>query len=91
MVGLCQRHKPQHPHHIKVSPWGPGLRETFIKRYIAEMTNKAEIRPEERSVRKRSVVGRIYGLKYSSKDEREEEGAEYCSWPTRNVACTKEG
>ena len=19
---LCQRHKPQHPHHVKVSPWG---------------------------------------------------------------------
>ena len=21
-VGLCQRHKPQHPHHVKVSPRG---------------------------------------------------------------------
>ena len=21
-VDLCQRHKPQHPHHVKVSPWG---------------------------------------------------------------------
>ena len=25
-VGLCQTHKPQHPHHAKVSPWGPTLR-----------------------------------------------------------------
>ena len=21
-VGLCQRHKPQHPHNVKVNPWG---------------------------------------------------------------------
>ena len=21
-AGLCQRHKPQHPHHVNVSPWG---------------------------------------------------------------------
>ena len=26
-----------------------GLKETFIKRYIAERTDKAEIRPEEQS------------------------------------------
>ena len=26
-----------------------GLKETFIKRYIVERTNKAEIRPEEQS------------------------------------------
>ena len=26
-----------------------GLRETFIKRYIVEMTSTAEIRPEEKS------------------------------------------
>ena len=26
-----------------------GLRETFIKRYIVERTNKAEIRPEEQA------------------------------------------
>ena len=30
-------------------PSGGELRETFIKRYIGERTNKAEIRPEERS------------------------------------------
>ena len=24
-VGLCQKHKPQHPHHMKVSPWGPAV------------------------------------------------------------------
>ena len=22
LVGLCQKHKPQHPHDVKVSPWG---------------------------------------------------------------------
>ena len=21
-VGLCQKHKPRHPHHVKVNPWG---------------------------------------------------------------------
>ena len=26
-----------------------GLKETFIKKYIVEKTNKAEIRPEEQS------------------------------------------
>ena len=26
-----------------------GLKETFIKRYIVQRTNKAEIRPEEQS------------------------------------------
>ena len=26
-----------------------GLKETFIKRYLVETTNKAEIRPEEQS------------------------------------------
>ena len=26
-----------------------GLRETYIKRYVVERTNKAEIRPEEQS------------------------------------------
>ena len=41
-----------------------GLKETVIKRYIVERTNKAEIRPEER-VSKWRVVGRIYGMKYS--------------------------
>ena len=35
-----------------------------MKRYIVERTNKAEIRPESRA-RKRRVVGRIYGMKYS--------------------------
>ena len=32
--------------------------------YIAERTNKAEIRPKNR-VRKWRVVGRIFGMKYS--------------------------
>ena len=41
-----------------------GLRETFIKRYIVERTNEAEIRPEEQS-EKRRVVWRIYGMKYN--------------------------
>ena len=41
-----------------------GLKETFIKRYRVERTNKAEIRSEDR-VRKRRVVARIFGMKYS--------------------------
>ena len=41
-----------------------GLRETFVKRYIVEISNKADIRSEEES-KKRRVVGRIYGMKYS--------------------------
>ena len=31
-----------------------GLRETFIKRYIVEKTNKAELRPEEQSEKAKS-------------------------------------
>ena len=34
--------KPRQPQRIT-----SGLRETFIKRYIVERTNKAEMRPEE--------------------------------------------
>ena len=41
------------------------MRETFIKRNIVERTNKAEIRPEEQRERKRRVLGRMYGIKYS--------------------------
>ena len=40
------------------------MRETFIKRYIVERTNKAEIRRKNR-VRKWRVFGIIYGMKYS--------------------------
>ena len=31
-----------------------GLRETFIKRYIVERTNKAELRPKEQNVKAKS-------------------------------------
>ena len=31
-----------------------GLKETFIKRYVVERTNKAEIRPEEQSEKEES-------------------------------------
>ena len=41
-----------------------GLKETSTKRYIVERTNKAEIRREEQS-EKRRVVRRINGMKYS--------------------------
>ena len=47
-----------------------GLKETFIKRCIDVRTNKAEIRPKNR-VRKRRVVGRIYGMKYSWKGHKD--------------------
>ena len=40
------------------------FRETFRRIYIVERTNKAEIRLENR-VRKRKIVRRIYGMKYS--------------------------
>ena len=51
--------KPSQPQRI-IS----GLRESFIKRYILERTNKAEIRPGEQREMQR-IVGRIYGMKYS--------------------------
>ena len=41
-----------------------GLRKTFIKRYLVKRTNKAEKDQKNRD-RKRRVVGRIYGMKYS--------------------------
>ena len=57
LVSWC--FKPSQPQRI-IS----GLTETFIKRYKAERTNKAEIRPEEQS-EKRRVVKRINGMEYS--------------------------
>ena len=42
LAGWC--FKPSQPQRV-IS----GLREAFIKRYIVERTNKAEIRPEEQS------------------------------------------
>ena len=42
LVSWC--FKPSQPQRI-IS----GLRETFIKRYIVERTNEAEMRPEEQS------------------------------------------
>ena len=47
-----------------------GLKETFIKRYTVERTNKAEIRSEEQSEKAR-VVGRIYEMKYSWKGHKD--------------------
>ena len=41
--------KPSKPQRIK-----SGLRETFIKRDIVERTDKAELRPEERSEKAKS-------------------------------------
>ena len=40
------------------------MKETFIKRYTVENTDKAEIDRKNR-VRKRRVVGKMYGMKYS--------------------------
>ena len=37
-----------------------GLRETFIKRYVAERTDKAEIRPEEQSEKAESSRGNLW-------------------------------
>ena len=37
-----------------------GLRETFIKRYIVERTNKAEVRPEEQSEKAESCLENLW-------------------------------
>ena len=37
-----------------------GLKETFIKRYIVERTNKAEISPEEQSEKAESCRGNLW-------------------------------
>ena len=50
-----------------------GLRETFIKRYVVQRTNKAE-QDQKNRVRKRRVVGRIYGTKYSQKGHKDRNG-----------------
>ena len=36
------------------------MKETLIKRYIVEMTNKAEIRPEEQSEKAESFRGNVW-------------------------------
>ena len=36
------------------------LKETFVKRYIIERTNKAEIRREEQSVKKESCLENLW-------------------------------
>ena len=41
--------EPRQPLWIEGYGYHPGLKETFIKRYIVKRTNKAEIRPEELS------------------------------------------
>ena len=37
LVGLCQRHQPQHPHHMKVSLWGLITQQA---RMVAVLSNK---------------------------------------------------
>ena len=46
------------------------LKKIFIKKYIAERTYEAEIRPGEQS-EKRRVIERIYGMKYSWKGHKD--------------------
>ena len=41
------------------------LRETFMKRYIVERTNNAEITPDEQSEKMKKLLGEFYGMKYS--------------------------
>ena len=41
------------------------MKETLIKIYIFERTDKAEIKDRKNRVRKRRVVGRIYGVEHS--------------------------
>ena len=40
------------------------MKETFIKRYIVERANKAEIRPEEQTEKAKNCL-KNYGMKYS--------------------------
>ena len=47
-----------------------GLKETFIRRYIAERSSKAE-KDWKNRVRKRRVVGRIYGIQYKWKGHKD--------------------
>ena len=51
--------------------WAQSTTETFIKRYIVERTNKAEIWPEEQNEKKRRVVGRIDERKYNGKGHKD--------------------
>ena len=44
--------KPSQPQRIT-----SGLKETFIKRYIVERTNKAEMRPEEQEQESEELSG----------------------------------
>ena len=52
---ICQRHKPQHPHHVKVSPWGPNFDDfsNCICRTIAESN------PVINGFRRRSLVSKF--------------------------------
>ena len=52
--------KPGQPQRIT-----SGLRETFTERYVVERTNNKAEKDRKNRVRKRRVVGRIYGMKYS--------------------------
>ena len=47
--------KPSQPQRIM-----SGLRQTSIKRYIVERTNKAEIRPEEQSEKAKSCLENLW-------------------------------
>ena len=38
----------------------PGLKETFMKRYIVERTNKAELRPKEQSEKTENYRGNLW-------------------------------
>ena len=46
-------------------PSREGPKETFIKRYMNERTNKAEIRPEEHKRESGELPGEFNGMKYS--------------------------
>ena len=63
--------------------------ETFLKRYIVERTNKAKIRSEK--VRKQRVVGRMYGMKYSGKGDKDKQTQEQNKeeWASSAGLCQK--
>ena len=69
LVSWC--FKPSQPQRIK-----SGLKQTFIKRYIVERTNKAEIRPEEQSEKAESNLESLWNeiqLKGPQREKQTEE------------------
>ena len=53
-----------------------GLKETFLKRYIVERTNKAEIRQEEQSQKTESSRKNLWNKIHSKRPKRQKQTQE---------------